>query len=234
MDSFAAIVVAAGKSSRFGGPLRKTEILIQGMPIWWHALQPFRADTRIKQRIVVAPAEDFQAFCEEFSALIEMAELVVVPGGAERFQSVELGLNAVASDIDWVTVHDGARPCLPNKLVADVLTAALRHEAAIAAVPIVATLKFSERGDYVERTVDRTSLWQAQTPQAYRKALLRRAFNERGDFAATDESQLVERLGVPVFMVSGSPYNLKVTHGDDLVIAQAILQTMASTPADLG
>ncbi len=231
MDSFAVIIVAAGNSTRFGGPLRKTEVLINGLPIWWHALQPFRFDSRVRQLILVAPSEHFDQFRRDFSELIKAIQLLVIPGGSERFQSVELGLRAVDAAIDWVAVHDGARPCVDNDLVSRVFSAALQYEAAIAAIPVVATLKHSSQGDFVQRTVDRTGLWQAQTPQAYRKALLLRAFEHRGDLPATDESQLVEQLGIPVKMIAGSPFNLKVTHADDLAIAQAVLGNRTPRPA---
>ena len=150
----------------------------------------------------------------------------IVPGGERRQDSVAAGLDAVPEESELVAVHDGARPFVTAKLIDACVHAADRTGAAIAAVPIADTLKQAEAGVIV-RTVPRTGMWAAQTPQVARAALLRDAFANAGELEITDEASLMESRGVPVIIVPGSARNLKITTADDFVLAEALVSATA-------
>jgi 2-C-methyl-D-erythritol 4-phosphate cytidylyltransferase len=146
----------------------------------------------------------------------------VVPGGASRQESVGRALQAVPADAALIVVHDAVRPFVTRVLIDDVLAAARVEGAAICALPIAETVKRVAEG-WVETTLDRSTLWAVQTPQAFRAALLREAHDKarRDGFVGTDDAMLVERLGHRVRVVPGSERNVKITTPADLRRARA-------------
>ena len=149
----------------------------------------------------------------------------VVTGGSTRSDSVFNGLKTLSSAVGWVVIHDGARPLIRPELIRRTLKAAQRDQAAIAALPVVPTLK-EAKGAWVERTLKRDHLWSIQTPQVFQRDLIEQAYTQaRANGArATDDSALVEALGHPVRIVRGDPRNLKVTTSEDLIVAEALLK----------
>jgi 2-C-methyl-D-erythritol 4-phosphate cytidylyltransferase len=145
----------------------------------------------------------------------------IVEGGARRRDSVLCGLNALG-DVEWVSVHDGARPLVTPELIERGLEEARETGAACCAVPASDTLKEAERG-YVLRTLDRSRLWLAQTPQTFRRQVLFAAHQASND-DATDDAAMVEATGVKVRLYAGSPRNVKVTTSDDLALVEALLK----------
>jgi 2-C-methyl-D-erythritol 4-phosphate cytidylyltransferase len=160
-------------------------------------------------------------------------KLVTAAGGAERMQSVSNALAALrpfAADHDWVLVHDAVRPCVHPADVRKLMRELAREEAGgLLAVPVRETLKESDEGQRVSRTVDRSRIWQAATPQMFRFAVLERALQRAiaARKTATDEAAAVEECGGPVRLVAGRADNLKVTYPGDLLLAAAILETQA-------
>jgi 2-C-methyl-D-erythritol 4-phosphate cytidylyltransferase len=156
----------------------------------------------------------------------------VVPGGAERQDSVRHALEAVPEDADLVLVHDAVRPFLTERMVEDVVRMARAKGAAIVALPVRDTVKQVGADRVIERTVDRGPLWLAQTPQAFRRDWLlaahRKALTE--GVRATDDAYLVEWSGHPVSVIEGSGENIKVTRPEDLVIGEAILAARRGKP----
>jgi 2-C-methyl-D-erythritol 4-phosphate cytidylyltransferase len=150
----------------------------------------------------------------------------VAPGGAERFDSVAAALARVKPEADFVCIHDAARPCLADAWIDEVFRAAEKSGAAILAVPVSNTLKRVGRDRTVQETVARDGLWEAQTPQVFRRQLLLDAYARRGDFPATDDAQVVERFGHAVTVVAGSPINLKITTKEDLRLAEQALKAL--------
>ena len=151
--------------------------------------------------------------------------LPAVAGGRERQDSVAAGLRALPADIEYVVIHDGARPFATTALVERVLSEARRHGAALAAVPVHDTIKRVSPDLFLDGTVDRRSLWLAQTPQAFSVGLLREAHaraHEAG-LEATDDAALVEALGHPVRVVPGSRLNFKITTREDLALARLLI-----------
>ena len=139
---------------------------------------------------------------------------------------VENALAKVKSDIDFVAVHDAARPCIVNEWIDKVFAAAERGGAAILAIPIPGTIKRVGAGNQIEETVPRANLWEAQTPQVFRRDILLRAYAQRGGHRATDDAELVERLGQPVAVGAGSPINMKITTKEDLRLAAQALKAL--------
>ncbi len=155
---------------------------------------------------------------------INDAKIAIVAGGRRRQDSVRAGLQALDDDTAIVLVHDGARPLVSGDIIDRCYLAALHDGAGIAAVPVKDTLKKADDSGRVTATIDRTSLWQAQTPQAVRKELLEEAYRHNGDADVTDESSLLEKAAIPVTLVEGAETNIKITRPEDLLLAEKILQ----------
>jgi 2-C-methyl-D-erythritol 4-phosphate cytidylyltransferase len=227
MPKFAVILAAAGRSSRFHDKhYKKPFAPLEGRAVWLHSAEKFLARDDVKQVILLIAAEDREYFDLKFSSNVAILGIDVVEGGAERADSVERGLARVRPDIDFVAVHDAARPCLAEEWITRVFEAAARSGAAILAVPVSGTLKRVGPGDAIQETVSREGLWEAQTPQVFRRQLLLEAYAQRAGFHATDEAQLVERLGHAVTAVRGSPINLKITTQEDLRLAEHALKAV--------
>jgi 2-C-methyl-D-erythritol 4-phosphate cytidylyltransferase len=225
--SFAVILPAAGKSSRFKDPhYKKAFAPLDNRAVWMHSAEKFVNRADVRQVMVVIAAEDREWFDMKFSANTAVLGIDVVEGGAERSDSVANALARVKSDVDFVAIHDAARPCIANEWIDKVFQAAEKSGAAILAIPVRGTLKRQAKAGVISETVDRQGLWEAQTPQVFRRELLLDAYAQRGDGAVTDDAQLVEQLGHEVTLVEGSPVNLKITTKEDLRLAVGALKAM--------
>jgi 2-C-methyl-D-erythritol 4-phosphate cytidylyltransferase len=158
--------------------------------------------------------------------------LTVVEGGAERVDSVQKALEQVPADVDFVAVHDAARPCIADKWIDWVFEAAEKSGAAILAAPIGETLKRVDGKKQIVETVDRQNLWAAQTPQVFRRDLIIEAYAKRGGEPVTDDAQLVERLGHAVTVVACPWLNMKITTRDDLKLAAQVLKVLPKPKTD--
>ena len=209
------IVVAGGLGSRLGHAEPKALVPLGGRSLVARTLDAF-LPLSFSRVVVCAPADRVSAM-----AAILGAGVTVVAGGETRSGSVRRGFEAAApEDADVVAVHDAARPFLTAEEIAAVLREAETTGAAIAAIPVVDTIKRSAGGRIVE-TIDRSDLWAAATPQAFRGSVLRRALASGED--ATDEAALCERLGIPVAIVPVSRFAFKITTPEDLALAEAIV-----------
>jgi len=230
MGKFAVILAAAGQSSRFGGESRRKKpfIELKGRPVWVRSLEPLQQHPDVVQSLVVVSPEDLDWFKERFRPNLAFLNVDVVAGGKERADSVQNGLAHVRADVEYVAVHDAARPLVTRKDVEAVFAAALKSRAAILAAPISSTIKRVRNG-VIQETVPRDGMWGAQTPQVFDRQLLLEAYAKRDGFTATDESQLVERIGCDVSLVEGSPMNLKITTQADFKMAEALLDVLPSS-----
>jgi 2-C-methyl-D-erythritol 4-phosphate cytidylyltransferase len=231
MSTFAVILAAAGKSSRFRDQnYRKPFAPLGGRAVWLHSAEKFLSRQDVKQVIVVIPEEDREEFMRKFGANVAIMGVEVCIGGAERADSIQNALAKVRDGIDFVAVHDAARPCLADKWIDQTFAAAEKTGAAILAVPVSATLKRAGKGGggatTIQETVDRAGLWEAQTPQVFRRDLLNKAYAGRGGASPTDDAQLVEKLGHAVALIEGSAMNIKITTKDDLRLAEQILKIL--------
>jgi 2-C-methyl-D-erythritol 4-phosphate cytidylyltransferase len=220
------ILAAAGRSQRFRDPAYKKPFApLCGRAVWLHAAERFLARSDVKQLIVVVAAEDREEFVRKFGANLAFMNVEMCEGGAERSDSIAAALERVPPDADLIAVHDAARPCITDRDIEAVLAAAERDGAAILASQVANTLKRADDRQRIAATVDRSGLWEALTPQAFRRELLLRAYAARGGRSATDDASLVEALGVPVTLVSGSHLNVKITTKEDLRLAEQILKS---------
>ena len=227
MAKFAVILPAAGRSSRFKDKhYKKPFALLSGRAVWLHSVDRFLNRKDVIQVILVISPEDREDFNFKFASNAAILGVEVVHGGAERSDSVEAALARVKPEADFVCVHDAARPCLSEIWVDEIFAAAEHSGAAIFAVPVAGTLKLIGPGQKIEKTVSRDRLWEAQTPQVFRRQLLLDAYARRDGFNATDDAQLVERIGQPVTVVAGSPMNLKITTKEDLRLAEQTIKVL--------
>jgi 2-C-methyl-D-erythritol 4-phosphate cytidylyltransferase len=226
MPKYSVILPAAGRSARFKDKhYKKPFVPLDNRAVWLHSAEKFLNRDDVIQLIVVIAAEDRETFQMRFSANVMILGIDVVEGGAERADSIETALAHVKPEADFVAVHDAARPCFVDEWITKIFEAAEKSGAAIPAIPVSATLK-KVSGGAVGETVPRESLWEAQTPQVFRREILLDAYAKRDGFTATDDAQLVERIGQTVSIVEGSPLNIKITTKADLKLAQQILKVL--------
>lgn len=227
MANFAVILPAAGRSTRFSDKhYKKPFVPLANKPVWLHSAERFVNRADVKQTLVVVSPEDMEHFRLKFSANTTILGIDVVEGGAERADSVAKALARVKPDIEYICIHDAARPCLADEWITAVFEAGVKSGAAILAIPVAGTLKRVSAANTVEETVPRTGLWEAQTPQVFARQVLLEAHAKRGDFNATDDAQLVERIGQQVTVVPGSPINFKITTREDLRLAEQALKAL--------
>ena len=227
MAKFAVILPAAGKSSRFKDKhYKKPFAVLGGRAVWLHSAERFLNRDDVVQTILVIAADDREYFDFKFSSNVAILGITVVEGGAERSDSVEKALARVKPEADFICVHDAARPCLANEWVDKIFGAVQKTGAAIFAIPVAGTVKRVGSDKTIRETVSRQDLWEAQTPQVFRRELLLEAYARREGFQATDDAQLVERLGRPVTIVPGSPINLKIATKEDLRLAEQALKAL--------
>jgi 2-C-methyl-D-erythritol 4-phosphate cytidylyltransferase len=222
-----AIVVAAGKGTRLGGNRPKQFLELDGIPIVIRTLRQFERCRQIDDIVVVLPAAEIDSFfsgAKEF----EWKSLRVVAGGPTRAQSVQRGLAAI-DEAELVAVHDGVRPFVTPEEIDRLVAAASFTGAAILVAPVADTIKEVKRNRII-RTVPRSDLRRALTPQCFRLDILKRAYARLAEVEAdgievTDDSLLVERLGIEIVAVEGSARNIKITRQEDLVLGEALLKS---------
>lgn len=227
MSRFAVILPAAGQSSRFRDKVKKVFANVDGRAVWLRACEPFANRPDVLQTLLVVAPEDQEAFRAKYGPHLALLGVEIVAGGKERFESVGNALAKVRGDADLVAIHDAARPCITTAMIDDVFAAAAKTGAALLAVPVSDTLKRGDDHGRIEATVARKGLWLAQTPQVFRRDWLVEAHAKRGQLGRdiTDDAQLIEAIGHPVYLVTGSASNLKITTREDVALAEAILKS---------
>jgi len=224
---FAVILPAAGRSSRFKDKnYKKPFVPMANKAVWLYSAERFLGRDDVVQTILVISPEDREDFNFKFSANIAILGIEVVDGGAERADSVQAALARVKPQADFVCIHDAARPCICDEWIDRIFSAAEETGAAIFAIPISGTVKRVGANHEIEETVTRQGLWEAQTPQVFRRDLILEAYAKRQGLQATDDAQLVERIGHKVRVVPGSPVNLKITSREDLRLAEHALKAL--------
>jgi 2-C-methyl-D-erythritol 4-phosphate cytidylyltransferase len=218
-----AIIVAAGIGSRLGASTPKAFIRIGARTLLCYSFDAIKMVPTIVEAVVTVPAGMESAARNEARRAGLEIPLKITPGGAERQDSVRIALALTSAESDCVVIHDAARPFATSAMFDECLRSAAEHGAAIAAIPLADTLKRVESGA-ITRTIPRIGLYQAQTPQAFRRDLLRQAHRRAVEsrIAATDDAELVEQVGGRIYIVEGSPSNLKITTPADLAIAEAL------------
>lgn len=224
-----AIVLAAGSGTRMQADVPKQYMEIKGKPLIYYALRAFE-DSPVDEVVLVTGKEDI-AYCKD--EIIDRYGFhkvgAVVAGGKERYNSVYAGLCA-AEGLDYVLIHDGARPCIEPSQIEKLLEEVKHDKACVAAVRVKDTIKIADAEGFVKETPKRSCLWQVQTPQAFEYTLIREAYNrlfamEHTNLEVTDDAMVVEQmLGKRIRLVENSYKNIKVTTPDDKIIAEAFLE----------
>lgn len=221
-----AIIVAAGQSRRMGGDTSKQFILIDGVPVIARTLKAFEIAERIREVVIAARQEDIP----QMYALIQDYEITkvkqIITGGETRQESVFRAIAQVDENADFLAIHDGARPLIRPQEIDLAVSAAVEHGAAALGVPVKDTVKQVDADGKIVDTPERSTLWAVQTPQVFSRALYLRAAEQAGEAAAqlTDDCQLIERTGAPVYLVRGAYANLKITTPEDVFAAEGILR----------
>ena len=227
MPTYAVILPAAGRSSRFHDKEKKPFANLDGRAVWLRAAELFIARGDVVQCLIVIDKGDEEMVRRRYGANLAFMNVQLVLGGAERFESVANALKAVQPQAEFVAIHDAVRPCVTEEQVSAVFAQAAKTGAALLAAPVHDTVKRVDDKHRVLGTMPRQGLWLAQTPQVFRRDWLVEAYAARDKVgqAITDDAQLVEAAGHPVVAVEGSPSNLKITTKGDLMLAEAILKS---------
>jgi 2-C-methyl-D-erythritol 4-phosphate cytidylyltransferase len=221
MRFVSVIVLAAGKGERLKSRVSKPLVKIGNMPLLTYSLKAFAYNRRVNEIIVVVNQANAKAVSAMLKGFRPAKIKKVILGGRRRQDSVNNGLRALDARAELVVIHDAARPFVSREIVNNTMREAFEGGAAITAVPVKATIK-EVSGDYVKKTLERSSLWEIQTPQIFRRNLIQQAYEKFAKADVTDDAMLVERLGVKPRVVFGSYMNIKVTTPEDLIIAEAI------------
>ena len=241
-----AMIVAAGRGSRFGASVAKQYTQLQDQTLLQLSVARLASSKYINQCLLVVAEDDITARTLDFAIPVYYAI-----GGVERWQSVQAGVAAIGStgadDSDLVLIHDAARPAVPSYDIDQVIEAALLEPyGAILATPVADTLKTSyiksvttdnlpdknNQHYYAKRTIDRSSMWQAQTPQVFRLGALKKVLDYVAEhqLIITDEASAFEYLDLPIRLVTGSRQNIKLTYPDDALLLSAILTAQSDQP----
>lgn len=226
-QSVAAIICAAGASSRFGGKRKKAFVDVAGRAVFLRSVEIFADRDDVKQILLGISPEDEELVNVKWGPNLKFFDTTIFLGGDERFDTVNKGLELVRDDIDLIAVHDACRCCVTAELIDKVIAAAAEKGAAIPACPVTATIK-EVRDNTIIRTVDRGNLYEAQTPQVVAVELLKKAYENLKDpdqSKISDDAQLVEALGDKVAIVKADSSNIKITRQSDIAIAEAILKS---------
>lgn len=224
-----AIIPCAGQGKRMGSAVNKLFLDLGGRPLLAYTLDIFQSTSLVSEIILVISPEDL-AYCRQeivdkygYSKITQL-----VFGGSERQESVHNGLLHLNNETELVLIHDGARPFLNEAILERVIETGWEKGAAAVGVPVKDTIKIINPNQTVKETPDRHYLWQVQTPQVFWKDVIIQAYKEAANngWKGTDDASLVEKLGVPVYMVEGDYLNIKITTPEDLIFAGEMLRVM--------
>jgi 2-C-methyl-D-erythritol 4-phosphate cytidylyltransferase len=221
------IICAAGASSRFGGKRNKPFVDVVGRAAFLRSVELFTNRDDVKQVLLAISPDDEELVTVKWGPNLKFYDVQICFGGAERFDTVTKALELIKETIDLIAVHDAVRCCITKKWIDDCFAAAAKSGAAMLACPVSATIK-KVKDNTIIKTVDRSGLYEAQTPQVFEASLLKKAYDNLKNLDASkisDDSQLVEALGHKVSIVETDSSNIKITRQSDVAIAQAIIKS---------
>ena len=228
MDKKVAVIIcAAGPGSRFGGKRKKQFVDVAGRAVFLRSVELFSSRDDVKQILLTIPRDDEELVSIKWGANLKFFNVKICFGGAERFETVTKALELIKDDIELIAVHDAVRCCVTEKLIDEVIATAAKTGAAMPACPVTATLK-QVKENIITKTVDRSDLYEAQTPQIFKATLLKKAYENLKNpdkSKISDDSQLVEALGQKVTIVQTDSSNIKITRPGDIAIAEAIIKS---------
>jgi 2-C-methyl-D-erythritol 4-phosphate cytidylyltransferase len=216
-----ALIVAGGKGTRIESPTPKQFIEIAGKPILLHTLEAFLRYSQNINIILVLPADDFHRWQMIRGKFAFENNIVVCEGGSTRFRSVKNGLDSITGS-GVVAIHDGVRPLVHESTIRHSFELARKRGSAVACVALKESIRLMH--DAGSKSQERSSFRMIQTPQTFEVSLIRKAYQIGEDPSLTDDASVAERAGIPIFLFEGSYDNIKVTTGEDLLIAEALLK----------
>ncbi len=226
-QNVAAIICAAGASSRFGGKRKKAFVDVAGRAVFLRSAELFSNRDDVKQVLLGITSEDEELVSVKWGPNLKFFGVSIFIGGDERFDTVNKGIKLIKDEIDLIAVHDACRCCVTEEIINSTIAAAAKSGAAIPACPVTATIK-QAKDNVITQTVERTGLYEAQTPQIFSASLLRKAYENLDNLdksKISDDSQLVEALGHKVTIVDTDSSNIKITRQSDIAVAEAILKS---------
>jgi 2-C-methyl-D-erythritol 4-phosphate cytidylyltransferase len=226
-ENVAAIICAAGPGKRFGGKRKKQFVDVAGRAVFLRSVELFSNRNDVKQILLGIPKEDEEIVSVKWGANLKFFSVKLYFGGPSRCDTINIGLNLIKENIDLIAVHDACRCCVTEQMTDQVIAAAAKTGAAILACPVSATIKQVEDG-LIVKTIDRANLYEAQTPQVFRTALLKKAYENLANLdktAISDDAMLIEALGEKVAIVESDSSNIKITRPSDIAVAEAILNS---------
>ena len=223
MNKVSAIILAAGSGSRFGEKKQFKEL--NGKPIWFYSLNTFIQSESVDELILVIPNDSLETLKQSqvFTSLNKTNNIKLVSGGESRKDSVFNGLKVVKKAIDIVCIHDAARPFIKTSYIKYSIDACSEFDGAIIAIPAVDTVKKADN-QLIKNTIDRKSLWMAQTPQTFKKDKLLYAIKNFSHLNITDESILMEEANFKIKLIQGDQSNFKITNAIDWELAKVIVK----------
>ena len=207
--------------------LSKQYLLLDGIPILVHTLRIFQNSTKIDEIFLIVPENDIEFARRHIVEKYGISKVSrVLTGGRERQDSVRQGVNVLETNHDIVIIHDGVRPFITEEILHAVFSEAAKGRAVTVGVPVKDTVKSADDHGWVRETLDRDSLWLIQTPQAFTRDVIQKAYDDayNVNYYGTDDASLVERIGVQVKVIHGSYDNIKITTKDDIVMAEVLVQ----------
>lgn len=227
MGKTVAIILAAGQGKRMNSKIQKQYLLIKDKPVLYYSLFAFEQSE--VDAIVLVTGKGETSYCEK--EIVQKYRLrkvtAITEGGKERYHSVYEGLRALPENTDYVLIHDGARPFVSEKIIADMIDAVREYKACVAGMPVKDTIKIADNNQFAVQTPERSRVWAVQTPQAFSYDIIWRAYTElmKNEISVTDDAMVVETfIKHPVKLVKGSYENIKITTPEDLLIAEAFLE----------
>ena len=223
MNKVSAIILAAGSGSRFGEKKQFKEL--NGKPIWFYSLNTFIQSESVDELILVIPNDSLETLKQSqvFTSLNKTNNIKLVSGGESRKDSVFNGLKVVKKAIDIVCIHDAARPFIKASYIKHSVEACSEFDGAIIAIPSVDTVKKVDK-QIIKNTIDRESLWMAQTPQTFKKDKLLYAIKNSSHLNITDESMLMEEANFKIKLIEGDQSNFKITNEIDWEFAKVMVE----------
>ncbi len=229
MGKIAAIVLAAGQGKRMNSTIHKQYLLLGEKPVLYYSLRTFE-ESAVDEIVLVTGADEI-AYCEKEIVQLYGFHKVscITEGGRERCHSVYQGLKALSEDTEYVLIHDGARPLVTKKIIADTIEAVKKYKACVVGMPVKDTIKITDSHQFAVQTPERQNVWAVQTPQAFSYEIVWKAYSMlmEHEIPVTDDAMVVETyLQYPVKLLEGSYENIKITTPEDLLIAEVFAEML--------
>lgn len=222
-----AIIPAAGRGERMGNSVSKQFIKVKGIPILAYTIRIFEELKEINEIFLIIPPLEMELYLKEIIEKYNFKKVLkLIPGGSRRQDSVYNGLKEIREDTDIVVIHDAVRPFTDKDIIKESIDSAYMFGGAAAGVEVKDTVKMGSEDGFIYKTLDRSRLIFIQTPQAFKREILTKAYSMAyiDNIKGTDDASFVERLGYKIKIIKGSYKNIKITTPDDLIIAENFLE----------